>query len=595
MDGAQREKLDVPPDTGEMNEASDPLHHRYAELVLRAPAGMILANENGSILECNDALARSLGYRDREELLKQPASRLFRSAAEEEQLWNKLRDDGRYQEVIVLLHKKGMAVHMVADLVLERHEQGPWEFHGQMQRTFDEEGFGTLLPTIGGFLEHIRDGVLLITDGRVRYANAAAIGSLGKDPTGDVILDLFQREDGARVDAMLRECLAVGSAPPLTVRTNGDQLEISILATTAVVAGGTVVQFTLQDQSSVRDLLKERNRVQMVEEVNQVLRLEIAEHRRTQEQLRHSRRFAKSLVDSSLDMIIAADPEGRITEYNPAAATRFGWEPREALGQRSIMLYADQVQFDRIQQELNEHGVFAGEIQNITKYGEVFTSFLAASRLYDEDGQLLGAMGVSRDITQMLRDQEALRLSEERYRDLFENATDLIQSVDGQGRFEYVNNAWRNALGYTDDDLDAMSCIDVIHPDHRETFSKVFEEVMSRGGVETISTVFIGKNGQRVYVEGTLNTRSREGRTIAMRTIFRDVTNMHLAREKVRAHEAKLRALFESSEHMFWTVEPGMRLTSFNRGYADMIERLHGMEPLLGTDPNKPRRLAAVS
>jgi PAS domain S-box-containing protein len=312
------------------------------------------------------------------------------------------------------------------------------------------------------------------------------------------------------------------------------------------------------------------------------------------DELRRSRQFARSLVDSSLDMIMAVDPEGRINEYNPAALTRFGWEPHEVLGKKAQMLYADPVQHLMVQQELERNGIFAGEIQNITKYGEVFTSFLTASRLYDEDGRMIGAMGVSRDITQMLRDQEALRVSEERYRDLFEHASDLIQSIDLQGRFEYVNSSWRTALGYSNEELDRLTIRDIIHPDHSASFDDHFRWVMQGNEASQLNTVFVSRDGRSVYVEGTTSTRIQNGRPVAMRNILRDVTSMYQAREKMQLHEAKMRALFESGEHMFWTVDQGMKLTSFNLGYESMIERLHGIKPMLGADPNRPRRIAST-
>ena len=56
-------------------------------------------------------------------------------------------------------------------------------------------------------------------------------------------------------------------------------------------------------------------------------------------------------------------------------------------------------------------------------------------------------------VEQTRRSEEQRRASEERYRDLFENANDLIQSVSPEGRFLYVNRAWRDTLGYTEEDL----------------------------------------------------------------------------------------------------------------------------------------------
>lgn len=312
------------------------------------------------------------------------------------------------------------------------------------------------------------------------------------------------------------------------------------------------------------------------------------------EELRRSRRFARSLVDSSLDMIMAADPQGRITEYNPAALSRFGWELEEIVGKEAGMLYADPSQHIMVQKELDRSGIFAGEIQNITKYGEVFTSFLTASRLYDEDGHVIGVMGVSRDITQMLRDQESLRVSEERYRDLFEHASDLIQSIDPEGRFEYVNSSWRKTLGYSNEEIDRLTIRDIIHPDHMAAFNDHFRWVMQGGEGSSLSTVFLSRDGRSIHVEGTTSARVQNGRPVAMRNILRDITGMYQAREKMLLHEAKMRALFESGEHMFWTVDQGMKLTSFNLGYETMMERLHGIRPMLGSDPNRPRRITST-
>ena len=61
--------------------------------------------------------------------------------------------------------------------------------------------------------------------------------------------------------------------------------------------------------------------------------------------------------------------------------------------------------------------------------------------------------------------EEALHESEEKYRDLFENAHDIIQCLDGDCSFLYVNQAWHETLGYTQDELPYLNILDVIHPD----------------------------------------------------------------------------------------------------------------------------------
>jgi len=73
---------------------------------------------------------------------------------------------------------------------------------------------------------------------------------------------------------------------------------------------------------------------------------------------------------------------------------------------------------------------------------------------------------------------EDLRENEERYRDLFENANDLIQSVAPDGHFVYVNRAWREALGYREEEIPGLSMFDIVHPDSTDHCMEIFQRTM---------------------------------------------------------------------------------------------------------------------
>lgn len=573
------------------------LQRRYEALVQRSLAGVFRTTLDGRLLEANDALARILGYRDRDELLRQPLLELYPSAEAREAFLQALRRTGQLvNHEMVLRHRTGRDLHVLENVFIDDAEGEEVTIQGTLidisERKLAELEQRSLIASYRSLVEHIRDGLFVVKEGRVTYANPAAERLCSVPPLGADVLALFHAEDRTAIAAWLGSESA--RSTPLPVRIAGStEVGFVLYASPAPYHGPDAVQLTLQDQRAQQQLLKEQVRLQMVEEVNQVLRQEIADHRRTQEELRRSRRFARSLIDSSLDMIMAADPNGVITEYNPAASVRFGYEAEEILGSNSRSLYADPDEFKRVQRELDSHGMFTGEVRNITRTGEVFTSFLAASRLYDEDGELLGAMGVSRDITRLKRDQEALKASEERYRDLFENATDLIQSVDPEGRFEYVNAAWHRALGYTAEELDTLRFMDIVASDHQAHCQRTFEQLMQGEQPGRIETVFVAKDGRRVHVVGTSNLRTVDGAPVATRSIFHDVTAERTASLRVQEHEAKQRALFQSSEHLFWTADRDLKITSYNAGYANMIKRLYGTEPDLNRDPNRPRRLFA--
>ena len=123
--------------------------------------------------------------------------------------------------------------------------------------------------------------------------------------------------------------------------------------------------------------------------------------------------------------------------------------------------------------------------------------------------------------------------SEGMFRDLCENASDLIQSITPEGRFVYVNRAWLTTLGYTPADLQRLSIFDVIHPDSRDHCEAIMKDVMSGRTVREIKADFQTKEGERVRLEGSASARMRSGKPVATVGIFRDVTRRSLAEEQL--------------------------------------------------------------
>ncbi|MCM0593694.1 MAG: adenylate/guanylate cyclase domain-containing protein [Gloeotrichia echinulata CP02] len=145
--------------------------------------------------------------------------------------------------------------------------------------------------------------------------------------------------------------------------------------------------------------------------------------------------------------------------------------------------------------------------------------------------------------------EAALVESEERYRDLFENANDLIQSINCYGRFLYVNNAWVKTLGYTEAEIANMNVFDIIHPDFREPCREQLYRVMSGEKLEQVQTAFITKDGQTIFLEGNINCKIVEGIPTGTRGIFRNITQR-------LAVEAALRHQQEQTERLLRNMLP---------------------------------------
>jgi adenylate cyclase len=145
--------------------------------------------------------------------------------------------------------------------------------------------------------------------------------------------------------------------------------------------------------------------------------------------------------------------------------------------------------------------------------------------------------------------EEALLASEERYRDLFENANDLIISVNSYGQFIYANRAWYETLGYSPDDAKNLNIIDIIHPDYQVNSRQSFTRILSGNSFEQIQTVLMTKNGNQVILEGNISCRFIDGKPVATRGIFRDITSRIAA-------EIALRQQQEQTERLLLNILP---------------------------------------
>ncbi|MFB6356498.1 MAG: PAS domain-containing protein, partial [bacterium] len=121
------------------------------------------------------------------------------------------------------------------------------------------------------------------------------------------------------------------------------------------------------------------------------------------------------------------------------------------------VLYADDEQFEKIHQQTIEQGSFTGEVLNETKEGEVFPAYLSASVLEDEEGNLRGVMGVSRDITEEKKRERELELKERALASVSEGLIITDPSLEDNPVI-YCNDGFTRITGYDEQEILGKNC-----------------------------------------------------------------------------------------------------------------------------------------
>jgi PAS domain S-box-containing protein len=278
------------------------------------------------------------------------------------------------------------------------------------------------------------------------------------------------------------------------------------------------------------------------------LMVDITDCKRTEEQY-------GTLFNNASMGIYQSAPDGTILTANVTLAGMLGYDsPAELLGRKmSEDVYFDPDerarQLARYRAEAEE-GVNVAGIEMLWKKrdGTPIWVHLNARSINDAEGRTLYYDGFAHDITERRRAEDARRESEERYRELFENANDFVYTNDLEWNFTSVNKAGEEIIGYTRDEVRKMNVVQVVAPEHREKARLMLERKLAGNDTTFYEVEVVARDGRRVPLE--VNSRlilDKEGRAVGVQGIGRDITERKAAERALRASEERFRAFSENS------------------------------------------------
>jgi PAS domain S-box-containing protein len=298
---------------------------------------------------------------------------------------------------------------------------------------------------------------------------------------------------------------------------------------------------------------------------NKSLKQEIEERKKTERKLLEFKDYMQNMIDSSINMIITTDINNNISEFNPAAEQTFKLSKREVIGKKIDILYADKKEFEKVLNTIQQQGYFKGEIQNRAADGRVFTSYLTATQIKNKKGEVVGYMGISRDISQEKESEEVLK-------DIFENTTNLIQSVDKNFNIGFVNKAWLDTLEYTEAEVTGKNLFNFIPEEEKERCLDIRKKVEENNIIQNIEIVFQSKSGRKIYTEGTLIAKKEHGKLQEVRGFFRDITVSRMIRKQLEQNEERYRAIFNQAFAGIALINNEGKIIKSNQKFASIFQ-----------------------
>lgn len=345
--------------------------------------------------------------------------------------------------------------------------------------------------------------------------------------------------------------------------------------------GEEVVVTIFGDYKLQEDLAKETIKARIAAEANILLEKEVEKHKKTQNELKRSQEISKSVFNSSIDVIISTNLDGRITESSPSSFYTFGYSKEEFFDLDLRDLFAYQEEFEESQRQLNEAGFFIGEVHNVKKDGSIFLSFVSCSAIKNQNNETIGFMGISRDITDMKKAEQQLITSEKRYRDLFMNLGDAIVVVDENNLMLELNNTAKTLFEI--ENGDSYNLYDFIHPNDYNFVKEQSTLFREKGVIVNVEFRVITVSG-KVKNINLSSTAIYEGENyVGSRDVLRDITEQKRIERLIQEQNSKLESIFENkSDILIWTLDEYLNLSSFNTKFKSFLKSYFDRDCAIG-------------
>jgi PAS domain S-box-containing protein len=288
--------------------------------------------------------------------------------------------------------------------------------------------------------------------------------------------------------------------------------------------------------------------------------LDVTERKQTEQELKESEKRYRALFEESMDAIVITDREGGFIDANKAALELLGISRKETAKTNFKEFYIDPKDGERFKREMEAYGSVQDFEVNLKKTdGTRMTCLLFVTAKRGNGGEIVGYQGMIRDVTKARATEEALRQSEEKYRQLLNHAPAGIYEVDFLRRtFVSVNDVMCEYTGYTRKELLSLSPFDILTDDSKVHFMERMRKALSGEKVpETVEFRIKGKNGREFWV--LLNTKLvyENGHPKGATAVVHDITERKLADEAVRRSEEKYRLLVDNANDGVFIAQNG--------------------------------------
>ena len=395
-------------------------------------------------------------------------------------------------------------------------------------------------------VEFSPDAIVVSSEGRFVYANSAAKSlyqATSEQLIGKSILEVVHPDYRELVTQRIRTILEQGNAsePNLQkhVRFDGEIIDVEVTGMSLTFQGKPAVQAVIRD---------------------------VTERSRAREALRESESRLHTVVGAASLVLFVINKDGVVTLSEGEGLKALGLKAGEINGRSVFELYRDVPQItNNIRRamlgEAFSDAVEVGELTFNTRYSPQF----------DDHGEVVGVIGVATDITQTRKSEKVSRENEERYRELVENANDIIYTHDLAGNFTSLNRSGERIVGYTWAEAAKMNIADVIAPEYLEMARQMIKQKAASKTPTVYEIELVAKDGRRVRIEVSSRLIFENGKPAGVQGVARDLTEHKRSQDALRESQTFFHRFMDNSPSIAFMKDEEGRYVYVNKPFEELF------------------------
>jgi PAS domain S-box-containing protein len=275
---------------------------------------------------------------------------------------------------------------------------------------------------------------------------------------------------------------------------------------------------------------------------------DITRRKQAENKLSESEARLQAILDNSPGMVFLKDAEGRYLHVNRQFERAFQMTREQVVGKTDEAIFGPEqaAAFRANDLKVLQAGAPLEFEEAAMHEDGPHTSIVSKFPLYDGDGKSYALCGITTDITERKRAEEALRKSEERYRSIFENAVEGIFQTTLDGKYVAVNLALARMYGYDSPEDMIATITDIasqvyVDPGRRDEFLRLMKEQEELTGFEVL---VYRKDGSFIWISECVRAvRDRAGVLVGFEGRVEDITERKLGEERLRSTLEEVRML----------------------------------------------------